>query len=146
MLELNTPSPALLAAIDSERLRLRELLAGRDETKLATRPPNGSWSVLENLQHLLFAGQGLGRYTPHGVQLSPLGLANDGLMRKFPVLGTVQPTISAEVFAAWDDSHRLVAQLDSLDTPPVRTALAKNLRHLRNHLAVIERQLRRSGA
>ena len=146
MLESDRPSHLLMATIDSERLRLRELLAGRDEAKLATRPPNGNWSVLENLQHLLFAGQGLGRYTPEGVQLSPLGLANEGLMRKFPVVGTVRPATSEEVFAAWDDSHRLLAQLASEDTPRVRAALAKNLRHLRNHIAVIERQLRMSGA
>jgi hypothetical protein len=55
--------------IDRERARLRKMLRSKDSLLLARRPPNGDWSIVENVRHLLFAEQlHLGALLPERVK------------------------------------------------------------------------------
>src|SRR5687768_11437922 len=66
---------ATLAAITEHQRRLRALLDQFDATSLATRPPSGEWSAIENVRHLLLTAQvHLGPFVAGGLGLSPLGL------------------------------------------------------------------------
>lgn len=79
---------AEMAEIDAERARLKRLLRAADPATLAAWPPNGDWSILENVRHLLFAEQlHLGGFLPGKVEFSPLGMTG---MRaqKFAAVGT----------------------------------------------------------
>jgi hypothetical protein len=131
--------------IDAEQQRLRELLAGKDEAVLTTRPPNGNWSVLENVRHLIFAEQAhLGRFVPGGREWNRLALphTNGQGQRWFRDLGD-QPTPSlAEVLEAWAAVHERIRAVTEQDGENVRHGFAVNLRHLRTHIRVIERVFR----
>lgn len=138
---------ALLASIEGEFARLRQLLAGKDEAAMAERPPRAAWSVLEIVRHLLFAEQAhLGRFVPSGKSWSPLGYTPRTMQetRKLPPpdAGAPPPRV-AEVMAAWEAIHAATSQaLAGQDTAEVRTALARNLKHLRSHVRTIERLAR----
>lgn len=133
----------LLADIDRARERLKRMLRGRDATALATRPANGDWSVVENVRHLLFAEQlHLGPLMPGKIAWSPAGLAYSNAKR-FAGIGTNAPDDVAVAMRAWDDVHRPIRRaLRERAGADVRKALARNLRHLNAHIAVIERLLR----
>ena len=135
---------ALLAQMDAEQRHLRDLLAGVDDATLAERPPNGKWSVLENVRHLLFAEQlHLGRLAPGDQPFSPLGLTPHNMSGpKFRAVGTTPPSSAREVLDAWDATRTATRALADKDTDEVRKALTRNLRHLRAHTKVIERLLR----
>ena len=136
---------ALLDSIDEEQLRLRELLSARDDSRLAIRPANGKWSVVENLRHLLFAEQAhLGPFISGGRQWSTLGLAPPGLQARLQSQGVgTTPTSSVdEILDAWQAAHSSAKEILEADPEQARKALDKNLRHLRNHIKVIERLLR----
>ena len=140
---------SLLAVLEAEQERLRAVLVGRDEAKLARRPPNGNWSVLENVRHLLFVEQGLlHRYVAAALEWSSLGLTPEGLRGRepFSVVGTASPANVGEVLAAWGVAHAAAAALAERDTEEVRIALGRHIRHLRQHILIIERQIRRTGA
>jgi hypothetical protein len=135
----------LLGEIEAERLRLRHLLAGGHPALLAARPPSGKWSVLENVRHLLFAQEAhLGRFLPGGRNLSPLGLPPTGMQgnRRVRAAGTAETADVNDVFDAWEASHAAVRVYLQSDAEQVQKALARNLRHLRAHVRVIERLLR----
>ncbi len=135
----------LFEAIAAEQRRLRELLSGKDPSLLAERPPNGQWSVIETVRHLLFAEQAhLGRFAPGGPQWSPLGLAPTGMLRKEPfrTMGNAAVANAEEVLQAWVSVHGSARQLAQADAEEVREALQRNLRHLRSHIKGIERLLR----
>lgn len=141
--------PALLAAIDAERERLRALLAGRDEAALAERPPNGKWSVVENVRHLLFAEQlHLGRYLPGGRVLNPLGWPTAGMRGENGSVARVPWAERAsldDVFGAWQATHESVCNALADDPNRAAKQLAGNLHHLQVHIRVIERLLRPMG-
>lgn len=140
---------ALLATLDAEQAALRALLNGKNEASLARRPPNGNWSVMENVRHLLFAEQAhLGGFFPDSREWSPYGLANDGLLAKKTLrpLGTATPSTVAEVLAAWQEIHTGSRRLAEIDSAKTRVALQKHLKHFRGHVKVIERQLRQVDA
>jgi hypothetical protein len=133
----------LLEMMDAEQDRLRALLAGRDPAVLS-HSANGQWSVIENLRHLLFHEQGLGRFTPGGVSFSPLGYPPPGLWkhRQFSAFQfDATPTADA-VLAEWDSAHASLRGSLTCDHAEVRLALGKNVRHLRNHIHQIESALR----
>lgn len=135
----------LLACIDAEQLRLREIVSGRDGAMLAARPPNDAWSVVENLRHLLFAEQlHFGRFLPGGPSWSRLGLPPHGMQRqeRLRVVGSSPTSNASEVLEAWEAVHDLTRELVRQDTTEMRKALEGNLRHLRAHIKVIERLLR----
>lgn len=138
---------SLLEQLDAEQRRLRELLSGKDPSVLAERPPNGKWSVIENVRHLLFAEQAhLGRFIPGGTHMSAYGLPPSGMKgnRRVGAAGTAVPASVAEVFEAWQAANAATRVLADHGTPEVRKALERNLRHLRAHIKVIERLLRAS--
>jgi hypothetical protein len=133
----HTPAE-LLASIDEEQDRLRRLLSGRDESLLRQRPPNGDWSVLENVRHLLFS---------HGTLLRDAGLESGPRANARPgapdyKLGGTSESSVAEVLEAWHSAHVRSLALADRDTEVVRWGLAVILRHVRNHISVIERLLR----
>jgi DinB superfamily len=138
-------SPAeLLADIDTEQARLRELLAGKDPAMLARRPSSGKWSVVENLRHLLFAEQGhLGSVNPGGVtEWNPLGLPSGGMQKHFPTMDSAATPEVGQILEAWQALHTSAGELIKIDSPEVRRALWINRRHLRTHIKVIESLLR----
>lgn len=135
----------LLEAIAAEQWRLRELLSGKDPSLLAERPPDGRWSVIETVRHLLFAEQAhFGRIAPGGPQWSPLGLAPTGMQRREPfrTMGNAAVSGVEEVLQSWASVHASAHQLAQADTEEVREAFQTNLRHLRSHIKGIERLLR----
>lgn len=135
---------ALFETIDAEQQRLRELLSGKDPAVLAERTPNGRWSIIENVRHLLFAHQAhLGRFLPGGPQWSPLALPPTGMQRqeRFRAMASAAPSLE-EVFDDWSVAHGSTRGLAGRDTEEVCKALRKNLKHLRSHTTIIERLLR----
>lgn len=132
--------------MDAEQDRLRALLAGRDPTVLS-HSANGTWSVIENLRHLLFVEQSLGRFTPDRVSFSPLGYPPPGLWKhkQFSAFQFDATPSADEVLAAWDAAHAALRDSLACDDAEVRLALGKNIRHLRNHIRQIESALRVSG-
>lgn len=138
----------LLAELEAEQARLRDLVAGKETALLAAKPrrvSHGTWSVLEQLQHLLFAEQlHLGRFVPGGIAWHPFGAPPDGMRRqaRFSMLGQTPPTSAQEVLAAWAEIHDATRPFVAEGGAPVLKALEGNLRHLRNHVRVIERLLR----
>jgi DinB superfamily len=135
---------ASIADIDRERARLRLLLRSKAPGLLNRRPPNGAWSVVENVRHLLFAEQlHLGGFLPHHVEWSPLGVTGM-TAKKYAMVGQRATGDVDEVFAEWDALHRPIrAAVKSATGPEVEKALWRNHMHLRIHIDVIERLLRR---
>lgn len=129
----------LLALMEVEHQRLRALLAGKDAEILAERP-NGKWSVIENLRHLLFTEQAIGRFTPGGVSWSPLGYPPPGLWKhkQFSAFQFDANPTAEEVLADWDRAHAAIRAWLTRDDAEVRVALGKNVRHLRGHIRQIE--------
>ncbi len=135
-----------IAEMGKRREYLRELLAG-DDPRFAERPPNGKWSVIENLQHLLFAEQAhFLRYLENPPPWSPLALAPTGMQSQKRLAGLGQPTASArEVLDAWAEVHESTKTLASSDSPQLLNRLERHVRHLNAHVKVIERLLRAHG-
>jgi DinB superfamily len=133
-----------IADIDRERARLRRLLRSKDPALLNRRPPNGAWSVVENVRHLLFAEQlHLGGFLFRRFEFSPLGMTGM-TAKKYAMVGKKATRDVDEVFAEWDALHRPIrAAVKSATGPEVEKALWRNHMHLRIHIDVIERLLRR---
>jgi hypothetical protein len=138
---------AQMADIDAERARLRRLLRAADPATLAARPPNGDWSIIENVRHLLFAERlHLGGFVPGKVEWSPLGITGMKA-KKFAVVGTAERPTLDEVLAAWDAIHRATRNaMKPASRLEVEKALWRNHRHLRTHKERIERLLHRTRA
>ena len=102
-------SPAeALEAITEHHTRLRTFLEGFEPAALATRPPSGEWSAIENVRHLLLTTQHhLGPFVPGGLGWSPLGLPQG-------IHPDTSATIDvAAVFEEWGRVH--AALCDALD-------------------------------
>ncbi len=136
-------APELFALIEAERSRLRALLARKDPAVLS-RSSSGKWTVIENLRHLLFYEQGLGRFTADGVSFSPLGYPPPGLWkhRQFSAFQFDAIPTADEVLAEWDSAHASIRDSLTRDDSEVRLALGKTVRHLRSHIRQIESALR----
>lgn len=137
--------PEPLADLETERERLRAALAGREAATLAVRPQHGTWSVVENLRHLLFAEQAhLGGFAAVRPNFSPLGLPPPGMVgsKRVGLAGTQASDSASEVLAAWDAAHADLRQTLTADGERFDKALARHLKHLRLHIGIIERQLR----
>ena len=113
---------------------------------MAKRPPNGKWSVLENVRHLLFAEQAhLGGFGARGRPWSPLGFTPQAMRETRKLAsGTDLPMPSVQnVLVAWEAIHAsLASDLSCRESEEVRAALTKNLKHLRSHITIIERLIR----
>jgi uncharacterized damage-inducible protein DinB len=136
---------AKLATIEAEQARLRELVAGVDPADLARRPPNGGWSVVEHVRHLLFAEQShLGRGGPMKRPWSALALPPHNMQpaRQFAALDMARTYEAAEVLEVWEAEHAAIRELLEARKLPAGKALDRNLRHLRAHIRVVERLLR----
>ena len=96
---------ATLAAITEHKSRLRALLGQFEATSLATRPPSGEWSAIENVRHLILTTQfHLGPFVEGGLGLSPLGLPQGN----HP--DTNASTDVAAVFTEWDRVYADLAE------------------------------------
>ena len=97
-----------ISDIDRERSRLRRLLRSADPKVLNRRPPNGDWSIVENVRHLLWAEQRhLGRFLPGRVEWSRMGMtAFKG--REFADVGTKPTNDVGKVFTEWDEIHKAI--------------------------------------
>jgi len=133
-----------MADIDHERSRLRRMLRGKDSKALNRRPPNGTWSIVEHVRHLLFAEQAhLGRYLPGGFEWSPMGEGGSA-GRKLKQVGAKPSNDIDEVFAEWDRIHRPICSvLKAAKGAEAERSLWGNHRHLNTHTAIIERLLRK---
>jgi hypothetical protein len=135
----------LLAGLDAEQWRLRRLLEGLDAASLAQRPPSGKWSILENVQHLVFAEWAhLGQFTP-----VPHNWAEYGLVEVLPRnlkqlrLDSTGDGSMDGLVDAWLASHAsLVPHLAERDSPEFRRHLSRHITHQRTHIKEVERLLR----
>lgn len=136
-----------ISDIDRERARLRRMLRSKDPRVLNRRPPNGAWSIIENVRHLLFAEQlHLGNFLPEGFEWSRLGMTSM-TAKRFADVGKHVTKDVDNVFAEWDALHRRIRRaMKSPSGADVERALWRNHRHLTIHISVIERLLRRFGS
>jgi hypothetical protein len=126
---------AALTAMTEHAARLRTLLESFEPTALATRPPNGDWSAIENIRHVLFAEQHhLGRFVPGGLGLSPLGLPQG---KHSPVAGTDPQAI----FDEWERVHAAACAGIDPALPGVEDQLPRLLRHQQAHGRLATRSL-----
>lgn len=136
----------LIEQLEEERAHLRLVLEQVPSDTVAVRP-SSAWSVLENVRHLLFAEQlHLQQPFTHTVEWSPLGYDPETMQetRKLPPV-TATPSLE-EVLAAWDAVHaETLTRLESTEEAAARTALDRNLKHLRAHSKVIERLARNAS-
>ena len=133
----------LLEMLEQDHSRLRTVLSGRDSGALADSS-NGKWSVIENLRHLLFFEQSLGRSSGADVAFSPLGYPPPGLWKhkQFSDFHFAATPTADEVIAEWDAAHASIRDSFTRDDDEVRLALGKAVRHLRGHIRQIESALR----
>ncbi len=137
---------SLLAQLEAEYARLREMLAGKDPALLAERPPSGKWSVLENLQHLVLTGLAhFTRLLPDHRDWSAFGLAQveprSAKQLRLAAGGSID-----DLLAAWQRGHEvIVLRLLARDTPEVRHHLGRHIRHQQQHIREIARLLKRLG-
>ncbi len=110
---------------------------------LKLRRPNGAWSIVENVRHLLFAEQlHLGGFLPGGFKWSPIGMTGM-TAKKCADVGMKATNQVDEVFAEWEQVHKPIrAAMKSAAGARAEKALWRNHRHLRIHIQVIERLLR----
>jgi hypothetical protein len=114
---------------------------------LNRRPPNGTWSIVEHVRHLLFAEQAhLGGYLPNEFEWSPIGMGGSA-GRNLKEVGSLPSKDIDEVFAEWDRIHKpIYAAMKVAVGPAAERSLWRNHRHLGTHMVIIERLLRRFDA
>jgi hypothetical protein len=135
-----------ITGIDRKRARLRAMLRSKDPKLLAQRPANGNWSIVENVRHLLFAEQlHLGGFLPDRVGWSGLGLTGM-TAKKFADVGKQPSNDVQKVFEAWDEVHKPIRKAVKSAGGDIERALWRNDRHLRIHIDIIEKLLRKSDA
>jgi hypothetical protein len=134
---------ALLAQLEAEYARLREMLAGKDPALLAQRPPSGKWSVQENLQHLVLTGLAhLAHFVPEQRDWSKFGLVQVE-PRSAKQLRLAGGGSLEDLLAAWRTGHAvLAARLFEQDTPEVRHHVGRHIRHQQQHIQEIARLLK----
>lgn len=138
------PIANLLEQIEEERAHLRLVLEQVPNGAVAQRPASGTWSVIENVRHLLFAEQlHLQKPFTRDVEWSPFGYDPETMdeARKLPPVAAA-PDIE-EVLVAWDTIHAgTITRIEAAEEDAARHALQRNLKHLRAHLKVVERLAR----
>lgn len=141
------PIAVIVAELETELARLGEMLAGRDEAVLAVRPPNGKWSVLENLQHLTLTG--LAHFThfmPDYPDWSTFGLVQVEPRSEKQLRLEAGGSID-DLLAAWRAGHEvIVARLLAHDSPAVRHHVTSHIRHQQQHINEIQRLLKKMRA
>jgi hypothetical protein len=140
MLQMEQITPAAaLAAMTEHEARLRTLLERFEPAALATRPPNGDWSAIENIRHVLYAEQHhLGRFAAGGLGLSHLGLPQG----KFPAITGNEPrTDLGAVFDEWERVHAAACAALDLAHPALGDQLPRLMRHQQSHGRLAARSL-----
>jgi hypothetical protein len=140
---------AILSAMTDHMAGLRASLGRYEPALLAARPPNGNWSAVENIRHVLFAEQiHLARFVPGGLGLSPMGLAQGGMQGRKPIeiVGTEPTTDLSTAFGEWERIHALACQHIDLSRPELPDRLPRILRHQETHGTMALRALRQLGA
>jgi hypothetical protein len=133
-------SPAeALAAMTEHAARLRTLLERFNSAALATRPPNGDWSAIENIRHVLYAEQHhLGRFVPGGLGLSNLGLPQGKFAA--PTRSGSHTDLGA-VFDEWERVHTAACAGIDFALPGVADQLPRLWRHQQAHARLAARSL-----
>jgi hypothetical protein len=131
---------AALAAMTEHAARLRTLLERFEPAALAARPPNGDWSAIENIRHVLYAEQHhLGRFVPGGLGLSDLGLPQG---RFAAITGSNDPRTDLRVvFDEWERVHAAACVGIDLALPGVADQLPRLWRHQQAHGRLAARSL-----
>jgi hypothetical protein len=130
---------AALAAMTEHQARLRTLLERFEPAALATRPPSGDWSAIENIRHVLYAEQHhLGRFVPGGLGLSPLGLPQG---KHAAITGTDPRTDLGAVFDEWERVHGAACAGIDPALPGLADQLPRLLRHQQAHGRLAARSL-----
>jgi hypothetical protein len=130
---------AALATMTEHQARLRTLLERFEPAALATRPPGGDWSAIENIRHLLYAEQHhLGRFVPGGLGLSPLGLPQG---RSAAITGTDPRTDLDAVFGEWERVHAAACGGIDVARPGLVDQLPRLWRHQQAHARLAARAL-----
>lgn len=135
----------LFAAIEAEQARLRAVVAGRDAAALVRRPPNGAWSVAENVRHLVFAEQvHLGGLLPGRRDWSTLRLPpyDMQVQRQLKMVGSAATDDVQAVLDTWAKVHISMSELAGHESEDVRRAMVRHLRHQRSHVRRVESLLR----
>jgi hypothetical protein len=134
-----TSLAAILEAMTEHQGRLRTLLERFEPAALATRPPNGDWSAIENVRHVLYAEQHhLGRFVPGGLGLSRLGLPQG---KHAAVTGNDPRTDLGAVFDEWERAHAAACARIDLALPGVADQLPRLWRHQQMHARLAARAL-----
>ena len=146
MVNADHPADKWIAEIGDRQKYLRDLLSDNDP-RYALRPPSGKWSVIENLQHLVFAEQAhFRRYLENPPPWNPYALPPTGMQSQQRLRGLGQsPRDASEVLGAWAEIHQSTRTLAHLDTPQFLNRLERHVKHLNTHVKVIERLLRAQG-
>jgi hypothetical protein len=130
---------AALAAMTEHQARLRALLERFGPAALATRPPSGDWSAIENVRHILYAEQHhLSRFVPGGLGLSRLGLPQG---RHAAITGADPRTELSAVFGEWERVHAAACNGIDLALPGVADQLPRLWRHQQAHARLAARAL-----
>src|SRR5688572_22801976 len=130
---------AALAVMTEHAARLRLLLERFDRDVLATRPPSGDWSAIENIRHVLYAEQHhLGRFNPDGLGLSPLGLPQG---RHAAITGADPRTDLNAIFDEWERIHAAACDRLNLALPGLAIQLPRLMRHQQAHGRLAARAL-----
>jgi hypothetical protein len=136
---------AILSAMTDHMAALRASLERYEPAFLSVRPPNGNWSAIENIRHILFAEQvHLARFVPGGLGLSPMGLAQGAMQGRKPIeiVGTEPTTDLATAFGEWARIHALACSRIDLCRPELPDRLPRLLRHQKTHGAMALRAAR----
>jgi hypothetical protein len=138
-MEQETNLGAVLDVMTEHEVRLRRLLEAFDRKTLATRPPSGDWSAIENIRHALHAEQHhLGRFVPGGLGVSPLRLPQ-GVHP--PVTGNDPRTDPKVVFDEWERIHAAARERLDLTLPGLAVQLPRLMRHQQAHGRLAARAL-----
>ena len=141
--------PALLQTLADDLARVRALLAGQDEAGFAQRPPNDHWSIVENVEHLVFTGLGhLSGHVPELRDWGRFGLEVVPPPPKFTKQVRLRDGGSIDALLdAWRAGLEFaLPRLLEQDSPEVRHHLSRHIRHQRQHITEVGRLLKRLPA
>ena len=135
----------LIKRIDRARSRLAKFLRAQDAKALATRPPSGEWSAIENVRHLLFAEQlHFSTVLPGRVEWSRIGLS--GRTGKAYADVGMEPSDDLEVvLKEWNGVHRAIRKGLKEAGDVERRPLYGNVKHLNFHFDIIKTVLEDVG-
>ncbi|MGE3073566.1 MAG: DinB family protein [Dehalococcoidia bacterium] len=134
-----------MSSVEKAQTRLRAMVADQNDALLRRRPPNGTWSCVENVRHMVFAEQvHLGRFIPGGTEwispeLPPYTMAD---IRESKMVGGHGDVPIRAVLSAWQSLHGMTRVIAETDTPEIRRAIGRHLKHQQQHIHRVEVLLR----